>query len=194
MRIDLNGRRAKAALGAALVLSVLAAAGAYQAVQQVVHAAEGQRWGGPARRGAGPGRARGGRARGGRAMALLPPVRQLDLSDEQREQVRAAVGASRDAAREGARAMRATRRDLAEAVTAEVMDEDRIRSLATDLGRLEGDAAVERARLYAAVWGLLTPEQQARAAEIRTERRERREERRESVRERLEERLRDLDR
>ena len=189
MRIDLNGRRAKAALGAALVLSVLAAAGAYQAVQQVVHAAEGQRWGGPARRGAGP-----GRARGGRAMALLPPVRQLDLSDEQREQVRAAVGASRDAAREGARAMRATRRDLAEAVTAEVMDEDRIRSLATDLGRLEGDAAVERARLYAAVWGLLTPEQQARAAEIRTERRERREERRESVRERLEERLRDLDR
>ena len=196
MRNDLNrmrfgffqGGRGKAALGAgALVLALLAAAGAYQAVTYDAQAAEEQRWGGPGRRGPGLGLA--GRGRPG---ALLAPLRQLDLSDEQLEQVREAVGESRETGRETARAIRAARRALAEATIAEALDEERVRSLAADIGRLEGDAAVERARLYAAVWGMLTPEQQARAAEIREEREERREQRRESLRERLEERLRDL--
>lgn len=192
MRIDSKGRRAGAALGAgALVLTVLVGAGVYQTETYDAHAAEGQRWGGPGRRGPGIGL---GRARGGRPGTLLPPLRQLDLSDEQLDQVRAAVGESREAGRETARAMRDARRALAEATTAEVPDEGRIRTLAADVGRLEGDAAVGRARLYAAVWGMLTPEQQSRAAEIRTERQERREERRERLRERLEERLQELGR
>lgn len=192
MRIDWQKRRAKAALGAAAVVyALLVVAGAYQTMTYDVHAAEGQRWGGPDRRGPGVGI---GRGRGGRPGALLPPLRQLDLSDEQLDQVREVVGESRDAGRETARAMRAARRALGEATAAEELDEDRIRALAAELGRLEGDAAVGRARLYAAVWRMLTPDQQARAGEIRAERQERREERRGRLRERLEERLEDLGR
>ena len=190
MRIDWQGRRGKAALGAAVVCALLVTAGAYQAFTVDAHAAEGQRWGGPGRPGPGLGHA----GRGRRGVLLLPPLRQLDLSDEQLDQVRAAVRESRDAGRETARAMRAARAALAEATTAETPDEDRIRSLAADVGRLEGDAAVGRARMYAAVWRMLTPEQQSRAAEIRTERAERQAERRARMRERLEERLQDLDR
>ena len=192
MRIDWQGRRTKAAIrGAAVMYAVLALVGAYQTVTYDAHAAEGQRWGGPGRGGPGVGI---GRGRGGRPGALLPPLRQLDLSDEQLDQVREAVGESREAGRETARAMRAARRALGEATAAEELDEDRIRTLAAELGRLEGDAAVGRARLYAAVWQMLTPDQQARAAEIRSERQERREERRGRLRERLEERLQDLGR
>ncbi len=192
MRIDWQGRRVKAALGAAAVVyALLVAAGAYQTMTYDAHAAEGQRWSGPGRRGPGIGL---GRGRGGRPGTLLPPLRQLDLSDEQLEQVRAAVGESREAGRETARALRAARRELAEATTAEEPDEDRIRTLAAELGRLEGDAAVGRARLYAAAWQVLTPDQQARAAELRAERQERQAERRERLRERLEERLQDLER
>ena len=190
MRIDWQGRRAKAALGAAAVVSaLLVAAGAYQTMTYDVHAAEGQRWGGPGRRDPGI-----GRGRAGRPGALLPPLRQLELSDEQLEQVRAAVAEGREAGREAARAMRAARRELVEATAVEEPDEGRIRTLAAELGRLEGDTAVGRARLYAEVWRMLTPEQQARAVEIRSERQERRAARRERLRDRLEERLQDLER
>lgn len=186
MRIDwnglaaLHGRRRKVAAGvAALLVVVLAAA----------DVGEAQRRGGPGGRGPGF-----GRARLGPPAALLPPLRQLDLSDEQSEEVRSAVAESREAGRETARALRDARRALAAATAGEEPDEDGIRSLAADIGRLEGDAAVERAQLYAAVWRMLTPEQQARATELRAERAERRTERRERLRERLEERLQDLGR
>ena len=126
---------------------------------------------------------------------LLPPLRRLDLTDEQREQVRTAIGESREAARTNLRETRAAHEALAEATASATVDEDRIRALAAELGRLAGDAAVRRAQVYAAVWRILTPEQQARAEEISAEREERRnarrermEERRERMRERREER------
>lgn len=180
MRVEfkrvLQGRRGKAASGVAVLLILILASSAV---------GEAQRWGGSG----GPG---GRDGRGGRGEARLLPLRQLDLSDEQREQVREAVGESREAGRDTARAMRDARRSLAEAVTAQPVDEDRIRSLAADLGRLQGDAALGRANLHAALWGLLTPEQQARATEIRAARQERRADRRERLLERLQERVQDL--
>ena len=182
MRIDfrrlsaLQGRRGSVAAAVATLLVVLLVAASVS---------EAQRRGG-----------RGGRGGlgDGRPAATLLPLRQLELSDEQREQVRAAVADSREAGRDTARAIRDARRGIAEAVAAEAVDEERIRALAADLGRLQGDAAVGRANLRAALWRLLTPEQQARAAEIRTERAARQEDRRERRRNWLEERLRDLDR
>ena len=165
MRIDftklsgLPGRRGTVAAGAAAALVLILVA---------ADVAEAQRRGG-----------RGGRG-GGRPAASLLPLRQLDLSTEQREQVRAAVAESRESRRDTARAIRRARRAMAEAVAADEVDEERIRSLAADLGRLEGDAAVGRANLRAALWRLLTPEQQTRAAEIRAERAARREEERQS--------------
>lgn len=187
MRIDLTRTRGKVVTGvvglAIVGVSVVAAADA-------MYAAEAQRGGGRGR-GAGMGGPRGA----GPAGALLPPLRRLDLTDEQREQVRTAIGESREAARTNRRETRAARAALAEATASATVDEDRIRTLAAELGRLVGDAAVRRAQVYAAVWRILTPEQQARAEEIGAEREERRnarrermEERRERMRERREER------
>ena len=73
----------------------------------------------------------------GRARAL-PPLRRLDLTDEQREQVRTAIGESREAAQTHARETRTARQALAEAVTTGAVDEDRLRTLGAERGRLAG--------------------------------------------------------
>ena len=187
MRINMTGTRTRVlagGVGLALATVVLVATHAVQA-------AEAQRGGGRGGRGAWMGGPRGA----GPAGAFLPPLRRLELTDEQREQVRTAIGESREAARTHARETRTAREALGEAVTTGAVDEDRLRTLGAELGRLAGDAAVRRAQVYAAVWQILTPEQQARAEEIRAEREERRnarrermEERRERMRERREER------
>ena len=189
MRIDLSGTRKKVLVaGIGLML-----AGAALAAAQTAYAAEEQRGRGRGGRGAWMGGPRGG----GPAGAFLP-LGRLELSDEQREQVRTVMAESREAAREQLREMRAAREALAEAASSPDVDEDRIRALAADVGRLTGDAAVRRAQVYAAVWRILTPEQQAEAEEIAAEREERRnarrermQERRERMRERREERRRE---
>lgn len=191
MRINLSGTRTKVLVGGfGLALAVLAAV-------HTTDAAEAQRRGGRGGRGAWM----GGPGGGGPMGALLPPLRRLDLSDEQREQVRTVIGESREAARTHLRETRAAREALAEAVAAGTVDEERIRTLASDLGRLAGDGAVRWAQVYAAVWQILTPEQHARVEEEieaereerRTARRERMEERRERMRERMEERREERD-
>lgn len=190
MRIDKSRTRTWLALaGFGVVLAVLAALIAAHIPLQPAHAAEAQRWGGrggPGGRGAwlaGP------FGRGGEA--FLPPLHRLGLSDEQREQVRTIMGDSRESAATTAREMREARAALAEAVTADGIDEAGIRSRAARVGTLEGDAALRRARLYAAVRNVLTPEQRERADEMQAERRERFEERRERMQERRERRRRD---
>ena len=166
MRINLSGTRTKVLVsGVGLALAAVAVMATH-----AVHAAEAQRGGGRGGHGAWMGGQRGS----GPGGLLLLPLRQLDLSDEQRDQVRTLIGEIREAARTNAREMRVAREAVAEAVTASAVDEERIRTLAAELGRLAGDAAVQRAQVYAAGWQILTPEQQARADEIRAAREERR--------------------
>ena len=187
MRINLSGTRTKLlAGGVGLAVAAVAAVAVHSA-----DAAEEQRRGGRGGRGALLGGARGA----GPAGAFLPPLRRLELTDEQREQVRTLIGAGREAARASFEETRAAREALAEVVASATVEEERIRTLAAELGRLAGDAAVRRAQTYAAVWEILTPEQQARAEEIEAEReewraarRERMQERRERMRERREQR------
>ena len=175
MRIDFSSTRGKVlAGGVGLVLAMAAAVTAHAAFAAETQGGRGAWLGGP--RGGGP------------AGAFLPPLRRLDLDDEQREQVRSVIGENREAARTAFRELRAAREALAAAAASAAADEDRIRTLAAEVGRLEGDAAIRRARVYAAVWEILTPEQQARAGEIAAERSERRNARRERMRERREDR------
>ncbi len=191
MHIDLSGTRKRV-----LVAGVgLALAGAALVAAHPGHAAEEQRRGGRGGSGAWMGGPRGG----GPARAVLP-LGRLELSDDQREQVRTVMAESREEVRDHLREMRTAREALAEAVSSPEVDEDSIRALAADVGRLTGDAAVRRAQVYAAVWRILTPEQQERAGEIAAEREERRrarrermQERRERMRERREERRREPD-
>jgi protein CpxP len=103
---------------------------------------------------------------------------RLDLSDAQKEQVRTIVESHRDELRElGERGMHA-RQALEAAVMANVFDEAAIRAAAAEVGVVEADMAVARARISAEVHQVLTAEQQAKLEQLRAQMRERMESRR----------------
>jgi periplasmic protein CpxP/Spy len=109
-----------------------------------------------------PGRGRGGP--GGPLGGL--PLRELSLTESQREQVRTIVEPREAETRAiGERAM-AARRALHAATTSASFDEGLVRARAAELASVEADLAVSRARIYADVFEILTPEQQAKAKEI----------------------------
>jgi Spy/CpxP family protein refolding chaperone len=140
--------------------------------------------GGPGRFGfGGP----GGFGRGGFG-GPLATLRQLDLSDEQRARIREVMASHRDELRAVGEKLRAARRAQHEAGTAAQFDEQAVRAKAADVAAVAADAAVLRARVHSEVFAVLTPEQQAKAAELQAQRQARREQRRERVRERVKER------
>ena len=94
------------------------------------------------------------------------PLRELNLTESQREQVRAIVEPREAETRAvGERAM-AARQALHAATTSASFDEGLVRARAAELASVEADLAVSRARIYADVLQILTPEQQAKAKEI----------------------------
>ena len=101
--------------------------------------------------------------------ALLGPIRRLGLSEVQGEQIRAILKQNAEILRTTDGKVRAGRRALREAVMSDGVNEGEIRSLAAELATLEGDAAVEFAKLYVQVLELLTPDQQARLAQMRAD-------------------------
>ena len=114
---------------------------------------------------------------GRHGMAMKGPMRglaQLGLTDDQRQQIRAAVSAHRDdfrALMERGRTAREAERAAIEKVPA---NEQEIRAAAAEVAAVEADAAVLRARVHEQVWSVLTPDQQARAHALRAEREQRR--------------------
>jgi Spy/CpxP family protein refolding chaperone len=115
----------------------------------------------------------------------VPFLRELDLTEEQREQIRALFeeGESSGAHER----LRAARQSLHEAVE-NGSDEGTIRQLAYEVGQAEGDAAVERARMQARVNEILTAEQRRELETLKQEAREEMEERRKRFEERRERR------
>lgn len=111
---------------------------------------------------------RGGfdRGRGG-PMRLL---RELDLTDAQREQVKAIFDEARTSGT--MKRMMEARKALEDAVQSGTADEGTLRQLAYDLGEVEGDAAVERAQIHARILQLLTPEQREKLQTLQKEREE----------------------
>ena len=102
------------------------------------------------------------------------PLRELALTETQREQVRTAVDAHKgefDAIRSR---MQTARTALQNAVTADSFDEAAVRQTSVDMAAVEADAAVLRAKVHSEVWALLTPEQQQKARELKAQRLERR--------------------
>ena len=162
-------KRWTVAVGAILGVALLAGTGA------AVVAAREQGPGGP---GGMMGR-RGGPGGPGGPGGILPGLRALELTDGQRQQVKATMDAHKatfDAQRDK---LVAAHKALHEAVTAGTFDEAAVRQKAADLALLDADAAVLRARVHSEVWALLTPEQQAKARALQTERAERAGQRRE---------------
>ena len=139
-----------------------------------------------ARQGPPPGRGPGGAGGRGMGMAgplggprglmggpmggmMLPGLGQLNLTDAQKEQVRTAVQSHRDAFRAIADRAVAAREALDDAVTADTFDESAIRAKAGEVAAVDLDSALLRARVHAEVFALLTPEQQAKAKQLRAE-------------------------
>jgi protein CpxP len=115
--------------------------------------------------GRGPG-GRGGPGRGmgpGAPMGLLPMIgRELQLTDAQRDQVKAIADSHRDEWRGLADRARTAHQALDAAVTANTIDETLIRSKSAEVAAIEADMAVARAHAYAEVVQILTSDQKAK--------------------------------
>ena len=116
--------------------------------------------GGPGMRG-GPG--------GGPFGMFGPGLRGLDLTDAQREQVKAIMESHRDEQKAAGDKMMAARKALHEAIAAETFNEAAIRAAAGEVGAAEADAAVLQAKIHGEVFAILTPEQVKKAKELRSE-------------------------
>jgi len=160
--------RIGSAIGAAVLTIGLGSAALSVAGQQQnqAPASQGRRGGpgGPDGVG-GPGRGRGGPGGPGRPLAGLP-LRELNLTDAQREQVKQIVDSRQQESRAiGERAM-AAREALHAATTSPSFDEGLIRAKAAEVASIEADMAVTRARSFADVFQILTPDQQAKVKEL----------------------------
>ncbi len=126
----------------------------------------------------GPGRGPGGPG------GIVPGLRGLDLTETQREQVKAAIDSHKTEFEAQAKAMQTARQALHAAVAADTFDEAAIRSKAADVAVVDADGAVLRAKVHSEVWALLTPEQQQKAKTQQAERAARRGQMRERVEQR----------
>jgi Spy/CpxP family protein refolding chaperone len=127
----------------------------------------------------------GGRFGGPRGPALFgPELRDLNLTEAQREQVR-------EIRERYGEQMRTTSQRLAEATEKQrqaietlPVNETLITSATQDMTQAQVDVAIQQARLRADVWSVLTPEQQAQATKLRAERKARFEQRRQRLQQR----------
>ena len=151
------------AFGAAILTVGLGSAALSLAGQQQNQApAQGQR--GPDGSG-GFGRGRGGPGGPGGPLAGLP-LRELNLNDSQREQVRAILDSQQSETRAAVEKAMAAREALHAATTSPSLNEGLVRAKAAELAAIESDLAVSRARIFADVFQILTPEQQAKVKEL----------------------------
>jgi periplasmic protein CpxP/Spy len=100
---------------------------------------------------------------------------QLGLSDDQRQEVRRIMELHKAERQAIGERLREARRAQSEAVMAVPVDEATVRTRSAELGKVETDAALLRARVHAEVYNVLTPEQQEKAKTLRAERESRRE-------------------
>ena len=109
----------------------------------------------------------GGRgAMGGPFMAIHRGLAQLGLTDQQKTQINAIFDGHKTDLEGFAAKMMPARQALNAAVTSGA-DEATIRAKAADVAAVEADMAVFRAAMHAKVFAVLTPDQQARAAQLK---------------------------
>jgi len=80
--------------------------------------------------------------------------------------------------------MRTAREALDAAISADTIDESAIRGRSAEWAAVEADGAVLRARVRQEVFSLLTPEQQAKAKELKAQMQQRMKQRADRIRER----------
>jgi Spy/CpxP family protein refolding chaperone len=94
--------------------------------------------------------------------------RELNLTDGQKARVKEIFEAHRaDGLGQAAQSSRAARRDLQLMIHDPSADESAIRGAASRAAQAEGDLAVERHKMFAEIYQILTPEQQEKAKALR---------------------------
>jgi Spy/CpxP family protein refolding chaperone len=107
-------------------------------------------------------------------LGMLPRVgRELQLTDAQRDQVKAIAASHRDEWKALADRLRTAHDALAAAVTADTVDETLIRAKSADAASVEADMAVARAHAHAEFAQILTAEQKTKLKELQTQMRSR---------------------
>lgn len=117
----------------------------------------------------GPGRGGPGGRFGG-PMGLLPFGRELNLTDAQRDQVKAIADSHRDEWKALGDRGRAAHEALQAAISADAVNESVIREKAAEVAAVEADLAVARAKAHAEVVQLLTSEQKTKLKELQARR------------------------
>jgi len=133
------------------------------------------------RAGGGPG---GRGMRGGGPFGAGLPLRELQLTDAQQEQIRDIRSRHETQLREATSRVETARAAQRKAVEEIPANEAQITALTQDLVQAEVDVAIQASRLNTEVWSVLTPAQQAKAKELRAQRDARLSDRRELFRER----------
>jgi periplasmic protein CpxP/Spy len=104
-------------------------------------------------------------------------LRGVDLTDAQRDQVRA-IRESHQSEFDAARTkLRDAHRAFGEATRAATIDEAAIRARSAEVAAAMADEAILRAKVRAEVFAILTPEQQQKANEVRSSMKQRRQNR-----------------
>lgn len=116
-----------------------------------------------------PGFAGRGFERGGFGLSL----RGLDLTPEQRTQVKGIFEQHRTELQAVGQRLGAAFKAQHDAVAAMPVDENAIRAKSAELAAVQADAAIVRARIHSEVFQLLTPEQQQKAQQLKAEREQR---------------------
>jgi periplasmic protein CpxP/Spy len=95
---------------------------------------------------------------------------QLGLTDAQREQVREVMQRHRSDMQEAGTRLREAHEAQRSAIETTPVNEGLVRSTGEALANAQTDMALVRARIHSEVWSLLTPEQQEKAKQLKSER------------------------
>ena len=99
---------------------------------------------------------------------IMRALSQLELSEEQEAELREIMEEKRDDVRDRMRSKREARAALREAMSAEPFDAAQVQQLAEEQGRALTDMILDRAETTQRIRALLTPEQRAELADLRS--------------------------
>ena len=116
----------------------------------------------------GPGGRFGGPGGPGGPMGMLPMLgRELNLTDAQRDQIKAIADSHKTEWQALAQRERTARMALNDAITADAVDEAAIRQKSSEVAAVEADLAVARAHAHAEVLQVLSPAQKTTLQEMK---------------------------
>jgi protein CpxP len=104
-------------------------------------------------------------------------LRGLDLTEEQKTQIKAIRQASRESMKPLHEQMKANRQKLAQLSESGTFDEAQVQAIAAEHGQLSAQMLVAREKVKAQIFNVLTPEQKAKAAEMKAQFQQKRQER-----------------